>query len=67
MHPYLEGGFQLGIPVDSLLHGEVVQLMSQHDGPLLLSYKAISCATPLVGGILTELNVPFCAAVTSDW
>ena len=32
--PYLEGGFQLGIPVDSLLHGEVVQLMSQHDGGL---------------------------------
>ena len=22
--PYLEGGFQLGIPIDSLLHGEVV-------------------------------------------
>ena len=22
--PYLEGGFQLGIPIDSLLHDEVV-------------------------------------------
>jgi hypothetical protein len=22
--PYLEGGFQLGIPIDSLLHGEVI-------------------------------------------
>lgn len=33
----LEGGLELGVKLDSLGHGKVVELVGEHDGPGLMS------------------------------